>query len=153
MNNNGLSDVETTTEEASIDAVIENINSIAGEVNYLGNEGVNQIMDIVSNVESIVNQQKTNFEGVGKDAEEMIDVVTNKFTNWPVQAAIIVGIIGIIIIVLLILLLVIYTVYIFVSWLKLPSEKTVLEGSIKKERVKRSKEDGYGFIENNERQY
>uniref|UniRef100_A0A0N5BL37 PIR protein n=1 Tax=Strongyloides papillosus TaxID=174720 RepID=A0A0N5BL37_STREA len=145
--NNQLLTLETTTENASIDKVIDKINNLAGEINYFGNEGVGQIMDFVSNAESIVNKQKTNFEGVGENAEKMIDTVNYTFANWPVQAAIIAGIIGAIIVILLIIFLVIYTIYVFVSWIKLPNEEILSDNMKKKQKMKQSKGSNYGYIE------
>ncbi|CEF64005.1 Hypothetical protein SRAE_1000226100 [Strongyloides ratti] len=143
--------IDSTTESASIDKVIDKINNLAGEINYFGNEGVGQIMNFVSNAESIVNRQKTNFEGVGENAEKMIDNINYKFSNWPVQAAIIAGIIGAIIIVLLIIFLVVYTVYVCISWIKLPDEETLTNNLKKKQMTKQSKGSNYGYIENIER--
>uniref|UniRef100_A0A0K0E8E2 t-SNARE coiled-coil homology domain-containing protein n=2 Tax=Strongyloides stercoralis TaxID=6248 RepID=A0A0K0E8E2_STRER len=158
MNNNDYYNdkvllIESTTESASIDRVIDKINNLAGEVNYFGNEGVNQIMDFVSNAESIVNKQMTNFEGVGESAGKMIDTVNHRFSNWPVQAAIIAGIIGAIIIILLIIFFVVYTIYVFVSWIKLPNEESLSNDVNKKQSTKQNKRSNYGYIENIERQY
>uniref|UniRef100_A0AC35TTS2 Syndecan domain-containing protein n=1 Tax=Rhabditophanes sp. KR3021 TaxID=114890 RepID=A0AC35TTS2_9BILA len=108
-----------TTYTPSVDRVIDKISHFAGEINYLGNEGTKLVDGIVDSAEKVINNQISNFNDIGDNADKIGNTATTKFDGWPVTPAIVAGIVTAIIAILLIIFFVIYVFHLCVSWRQL----------------------------------